>query len=150
VLIKESITVSNDKGIETISFANGVTWNRTQMVSNIAYVGGTTGNETITGSTGNDIIMAGGGNDTLVGLAGNDSFVFETGFGKDVVTDFIAGSGVADVIRIKDGLFANYTSVLAASSQVGSDTVLAYDISNTITLKNVTMSNLNQDDFVFG
>ncbi|MEJ2459994.1 MAG: hypothetical protein P8Y58_18440 [Novosphingobium sp.] len=29
-----------------------------------------------------------GGNDTLIGGGGADTFAFETGFGKDVITDF--------------------------------------------------------------
>jgi Ca2+-binding RTX toxin-like protein len=56
------------QGVDSIVFANGATWNRSQMATNVAYVAGTTANETITGTTGSDIIMAGFGNDTLVGL----------------------------------------------------------------------------------
>ncbi|MBL0375288.1 hypothetical protein JJB09_25055 [Rhizobium sp. KVB221] len=138
------------QGVDSITFANGTIWNRSQMVANVAYVAGTAANETITGTTGGDIIMAGFGNDTLVGLAGNDTFVFEAGFGQDVVNDFVAGAGIGDVIRIKDGQFADFSSVMAASTQVGADTVITYDANNTIRLKNVSMTNLHLDDFMLG
>lgn len=63
--------------------------------------------------------------------------------------DFVAGAATDDVIEFDDAVFADLSSVLAAASQVGFDTVITYDASSTLTLKNVTMSNLHQDDFRF-
>jgi Ca2+-binding RTX toxin-like protein len=94
--------------------------------------------------------MAGYGNDTLIGLAGNDTFTFKTGFGLDIVNDFAAGSGLGDVIKIEDGLFADYAAILAATTQVGSDATIAFDVNNRITLKNVAVSALHENDFAFG
>jgi hypothetical protein len=51
------------------------------------------------------------------------------------------------VIRIEDSLFADFAAVQAASAQVGSNVVITLDASNTITLQNVTLANLHQDDF---
>jgi hypothetical protein len=51
------------------------------------------------------------------------------------------------VIKIEDSLFADFAAVQAASAQVGSHVVITLDASNTITLQNVTLANLHQDDF---
>ena len=101
------------------------------------------------GSANDDILTGGRSTNVFTGGAGNDVFVFGSDFGKDTITDFVAGAGTDDVIEFDDAVFADLSSVLAAASQVGSDTVIAYDANNTITLKNVAMSNLHQDDFRF-
>ncbi len=101
------------------------------------------------GSANDDILTGGRSANVFTGGAGNDVFVFGSDFGKDTITDFVAGAGTDDVIEFDDAVFADLSSVLAAASQVGSDTVIAYDANNTITLKNVAMSNLHQDDFRF-
>ncbi len=103
------------------------------------------------GGLGNDTLNGGAGNDTLVGGAGNDVFRFGLGFGKDVISDFAAGAGVADVIEFAGfgASFDSFTEVMAAATQVGSNTVIAFDISNTITLNNVSRSLLVADDFRF-
>ncbi len=79
--------------------------------------------------------------------AGDDTFVFKAGFGQDTVADFTAGAASGDVIEIHDGLFADFAAVQAASQQIGSDVVITHDAANTITLQNVTLANLNQNDF---
>jgi hypothetical protein len=80
--------------------------------------------------------------------SGNDAFVFETGF-QDVINDFAAGSGIGDVIRFDDMIFADYAAVIAASVQVGNTTVITASLGNSVTLKNVNLANLNVDDFAF-
>ena len=60
-------------------------------------------NDTLNGGTGNDVLFGGAGNDTLTGGEGNDKFVFlaNSNSGKDVITDFQAGSDkvvFADVV----------------------------------------------------
>jgi Ca2+-binding RTX toxin-like protein len=110
---------------------------------------GGNGNDTLLGLGGNDTLIGGAGNDTLTGGTQSDSFIFASGFGKDTITDFVAGAGSVDVIEFDDAVFANLSSVLAAASQVGADTLISYDANNTITLKNVAMSNLHADDFRF-
>jgi len=85
------------------------------------------------------------GNDTLAGGAGNDTFVFHAGFGQDVITDFTIGS---DVIELDDGMFADFAAVQAAATGSGNNTIIALDASNTITLQNVALANLHQNDFL--
>jgi Ca2+-binding RTX toxin-like protein len=152
-------------GIDRVEFANGTTWNRTQIQS-AAWIRGTTsgetvngtgeddpidadaGNDTINGNGGNDTIIGGAGDDTLNGNAGNDTFVFNAGFGNDTINDFAAGAGAGDVAAFDDSLFADVNAILAASTQVGSDVKITLDASNSVLLKNVTLAALNQDDFL--
>ncbi len=53
------------------------------------------------------------------------------------------------MIEFQNGIFANFAAVQTASQQVGSDVLITVDASNTILLKNVTLANLHQDDFLF-
>lgn len=45
------------------------------------------GNDVLNGSIGNDKLIGGEGDDTLSGGAGNDTYVFEKGFGNDIIND---------------------------------------------------------------
>jgi Ca2+-binding RTX toxin-like protein len=130
------------------------------------------GNDVLYGLSGNDILDGGAGNDVLNGgsviaaadddvLSGGDGadvFVFTQdlsgaqpwGFGQDRVTDFWAGAGATDVIKITCGTaFDSFAEVMAATSQVNSDTVINLGSFGTITLANVTVASLAADDFLF-
>ncbi len=149
VLIKSTLDSYRERGIEKITFADGTSWNRTAMNANVDFVAGTDGNDIIAGTSGNDTILAGLGNDTITTGGGNDTISFRPGFGKDSVADFQVGSGSLDVIELANSLFTDFEDVLASAAQVGSDTLITYDAENTITLKNVAMTSLHQDDFRF-
>jgi Ca2+-binding RTX toxin-like protein len=49
---------------------------------------GTAGNDTLRGGPNADVLVGRLGNDTLTGRGGADQFVFATGDGLDVITDF--------------------------------------------------------------
>jgi Ca2+-binding RTX toxin-like protein len=110
---------------------------------------GGVGDDSLSGDDGNDILIGGAGNDSMAGGAGSDAFVFKPGFGLDTIADFTAGTGTDDVLEFDNTLFADFEAVLAAASQVGSDTVIAFDVANMVTLKNVTLANLHADDVRF-
>jgi Ca2+-binding RTX toxin-like protein len=153
-------------GLGQIKFSDGTIWDRTAIASN-AWIKGTTGNDswsggsgieaydggggndTINGGGGNDVLMGGAGNDTMTGGGGNDSFIFHAGFGQDTITDFAAGTGIGDVIQFDSAIFANYAAVLAAATASGSNTILTVDANTTITLQNVAIAALHQNDFTF-
>ncbi|MCO5070265.1 MAG: hypothetical protein M9944_03535 [Rhizobiaceae bacterium] len=155
----ETFTLDNqfdkEDGVEKIIFADdsvlgGNDWSLDGILSNLASIVGTAGNDTINGyASKNDVIIGKGDNDTLKGLAGSDTFVFGTGFGHDTILDFTAGAGTDDVLRFETAVFADFTAVMSVAAQSGADTVNTYDPNNTITLKSVTVSNLHQDDFIF-
>jgi Ca2+-binding RTX toxin-like protein len=128
------------------------------------------GDDILFGGNGDDRLIGGDGNDRLTGGKGNDTFVFAPGSGHDVVTDFspsshpviegLAGSlpqflqpffdfAKGDQIEFDGGVFHNFRDVLAASHQVGNDTVITMSANDSITLQGVTMHNLHASDFLF-
>jgi Ca2+-binding RTX toxin-like protein len=112
---------------------------------------GGAGTDALSGGVGDDALSGASGDDTLSGGAGNDSLVFASGFGKDIVSDFAAGTGVGDVIEFQ-GLgtaFDTFAEILAVSAQIGANTVITIDVANTITLQNVARTTLVADDFRF-
>lgn len=112
-------------------------------------VSGGAGNDALFGEDGNDLLFGNSGNDELVGGAGSDTFRFGRFDGQDLIRDFIAGNGPDhDVIALNNGP-ASFADVVAASRQVGADVVISYGSGDTITLQNVQLSALTQDDFVF-
>lgn len=76
---------------------------------------GTAFADTLSGTTTNNVLEGGAGADRLSGRAGADTFVFRPGSGSDLITDFTAGTGVADVIEWH-GQFTNFAGVQAAAS----------------------------------
>lgn len=64
------------------------------------------GNDYLSGGKGNDTLIGGKGTDTLIGGDGKDVFVYESGGGKDTITDYTAGQ---DKIRIKSGTISKTT-----------------------------------------
>jgi trimeric autotransporter adhesin len=105
---------------------------------------------TLNGGSGNDTLTGLGGNDTLTGGLNNDTFVFATGFGADIITDFTAGVGIADVMKLSLGTsFDTFAEVLAASTQVGANTLITFGAGDTVTLNGVLKTALVADDFLF-
>ena len=130
-------------GIEKIEFANGSSWDFAAISAN-AWIRGTFGNDAISGTAWNDTIFGDAGNDTLSGGAGDDTFIFRTGFGQDLITDFNTGH---DRLEFRDGLFADAGAALAAASTQGNDVIITVDASTTLLLQNVALANLHVDDF---
>lgn len=102
----------------------------------------------IQSGAGADIIVGGAGADELWGGDGSDTFSFAIGFGEDAIGDFVPGQGTEDVIEFTDGLFADFAAVLAAATQDGSDVLISVTAQDTLTLRNVQLSALHQDDFL--
>jgi len=100
------------------------------------------------GDGGDDTLIGGRGSDFLKGNNGDDIFVFGPGFGHDTIDDFVGGLGLSDVIRIDKDVFKNFAQVTAASSDDGTNVVIVKG-SNTLTLLNVNLTDLNADDFSF-
>ncbi|MGO4838410.1 calcium-binding protein, partial [Rhizobiaceae sp. 2RAB30] len=133
------------------ALANKITGNGAANV-----ISGLAGNDRLDGGAGADrlnggsvhVVLTGGtGNDTIAGASGNDTFIFAAGFGLDAITDFVAGTGVGDVIQLVGDIFSDFADILDSATQVGANTVITADAGNILTLRNVTVGSLAQDDF---
>lgn len=135
--------------IEEVEFADTTVWNYAAIYQ-APWFRGTAGADTLTGTSGDDTIYCDAGDDTLSAGAGDDTFVFKAGFGNDTVNGFAVGALTDDVLEF-DGVsgVTDFASVLALCTQVGSDTVIDVDASNSINLSNVSLASLREDDFRF-
>jgi len=93
---------------------------------------GGAGSDVIAGGNGRDVIEGGAGDDVLSGGRGSDVFVFESGFGKDVVLDFQKG---VDVLEIQ----ANINGLPIGSAADLSGYITGNAVSSTITLNGDTI-----------
>jgi RTX calcium-binding nonapeptide repeat (4 copies) len=146
-----AVTVTNVAG-STISGGNGgqtlVGTGEEDLISGgngKDNLSGGAGNDMLSGGNGKDILNGGSGNDILSGGNGRDTFVFAANFGKDVITDFDK-----DVVQFDHAVFANFAAVQSHMVNDGfGNTVITLDPTNTITLQDVTVSQLHASDFVF-
>ena len=103
---------------------------------------GTTGNNTLTNLPGTT-------SDLFTGNGGIDKFVFHgAAFGNDTITDFTTGSS-HDVIQFDHTVLASFAAVKAHAVQVGANTVITIDNSDSVTLLGVSLSHLKAADFHF-
>ena len=117
------------------------------------YLFGGYGDDTLAGGADDDELEGGIGNDILAGNAGADWFYFDHyGAGEsDVITDFEVGMDGIDLSYTNIGGWSDLTSNSDGDFmfQLGDDVVIHTTDSDTITLQNVQMSNLSQNDFWF-
>jgi VCBS repeat-containing protein len=111
-------------------------------------IDGGAGNDIIDGGAGNDMIFAGAGNDIIVGGAGNDTFTFTNGTGNDTIIGFEAG-GPDDILDITAFGFADFSAILAATTNVNGNAVIALDADDSLTLVGVNPTDLHSNDFYF-
>lgn len=103
----------------------------------------------IAGSGGNDTLNGGAGDDWLTGRGGNDLFVFQPGTGHDVVTDFNAGPGPGDQVRLEGYGITGFAMVQAAMTAVGEGTVLTLPNGDSVLFQGVPPDRFAMDDFGF-
>jgi hypothetical protein len=96
-----------------------------------------------------DTLTGGAHDDVLTGGPGNDLFVFNDGSGADTVQDFQSGPLSDDVLDVSAFGFGDLAGLLAATSQQGSNAVIALDSDDQVTLIGVHKSGLHADDFQF-
>ena len=108
---------------------------------------GGSGADTLDGGEGSDRLYGGTGDDRLTGGAGADTFLFDTGNGDDIVTDFANGEDLIDLREFTE--ITSFADLTITSD--GDDVVI--DLSGhgggTVRLENVSESDLVADDFVF-
>ncbi len=111
-------------------------------------VGGA-GNDNLGGGSGDDRLVGGAGNDALTGNGGDDLFEFDAGFGSDTIADFKAGATTDDRILLRDSGVATFAALVALAEDVSGDTVISFAGGDTLTLSNVSVAELDEDDFIF-
>ncbi|HYD60843.1 MAG TPA: calcium-binding protein [Noviherbaspirillum sp.] len=135
--------------IETISFADGTTWDVATVMSKLTYTGtvgaddmagisdfgnrisGLAGNDTITGGDKDDVLDGGSGNDILNGGYGNDTYVFNLGDGADTISDY---ESVASNDKLQFG--AGITADAIQVSRAGNNLVLNIGGTDLVTVQN--------------
>lgn len=115
---------------------------------------GQRGNDKLKGQGGDDRLVGGGGNDRLSGDAGSDTlkggfgrdqFVFQKGFGEDVVLDFKAG---VDLLNFRGHRAVSEFGDLEFSQSDG-DLVVSDGIGGLLTLRGVGINDIGESDFIF-
>ena len=105
---------------------------------------GDLGNDTLDGGAGDDVLWGQAGNDLMMGRGGADTFVFQAGFGSDLITDWENG---IDRIRINGGATYNDISDLTIRN-AGGHAAISFG-GTTITLLGVSVAQIDASDFNF-
>lgn len=163
----ETITVwdqlkANGEGLEQITFADGVVWNREDILNRTRLEGtngddtgwslpffpqnpheidgssvrdniyGLAGNDKLDAGAGDDWLYGGTGNDTLWGDSGNDTYVYASGDGNDEIWDTSATNAETDTLKLI-GMNADEVTL----SKAGNDLIVTITATGeTITVKN--------------
>ncbi|MDY0035159.1 MAG: calcium-binding protein [Zoogloea oleivorans] len=136
-------TILATGGNDTLDFS-------TYQVNNFI-IDGSAGNDVITGTAGADHILGGTGNDVLSGGAGDDTFLLLTGSDANGSDRFYGGTGINaivggwsfDTLRVMDRL-ANLVDIQVldgGDSNLGYNTVMATDASDTLDFSGMTVNN---------
>src|SRR5262249_50061360 len=73
--------------VESFRFADGTTWTWQDVQRD--FLGGTPGDDVLNGFSNADFLDGGAGNDQLIGHGGGDTFVFDAGYGADMINAYI-------------------------------------------------------------
>ncbi|SMH28420.1 beta strand repeat-containing protein [Azospirillum agricola] len=104
-----------------------------------ALIGGS-GNDSLEGWSGNDTLSGGLGDDLLTGGEGADLFVFATGDGQDLITDFDA------LLGDRIGVAGDWTYTV--TSDINGDARIVFGTSDALTLAGVQASAVSASWFV--
>jgi hypothetical protein len=80
-----------------------------------------------------------------INAASNDLFLYSGHFGQETINNFAA----SDIIKFAANDFGSLGSVLGSTKQVGADSVITLDATDTITLVGVAKSSLTAVNFSF-
>jgi Ca2+-binding RTX toxin-like protein len=149
-LVKASVSFTLGSYFENLTLNGTASINATgNTLTNRLH--GNSGKNSIDGLAGSDLIWGHAGADRLTGGSGADQFVFNTGDGKDRITDFAATGSIHDTLDLA-GL-ASITSYADLTKnhmrQVGSDVLINGLNGDSILLKNLKLAALDKGDFLF-
>ncbi|MEL7252639.1 MAG: M10 family metallopeptidase C-terminal domain-containing protein [Pseudomonadota bacterium] len=105
--------------------------------------------ELLVGMGGADTINGGAGDDVLVGGGKSDTFVFNDGFGNDVIADFNAQDDNEKIDLSDVGEISDFNDLVNNHLSTVNGVVTITDGANTIALNGVDINDLGVDDFIF-
>ncbi|WP_081062565.1 calcium-binding protein [Burkholderia cepacia] len=109
-----SMGYESHSGVQSIQFADGVTWSREQILQ--ASVTGGAGADTVYGLDGQpDYIDGKGGGDLEYGRGGNDTFVYNVGYGLLEISETASTSADVNVLEFGEGIDPSSISVRQAA-----------------------------------
>jgi Ca2+-binding RTX toxin-like protein len=90
--------------IESLAFADGTVWNANDI--QIILLEGTAGADYLQGFYTADTLDGGAGDDTLAGGDGSDTYIFDVGYGHDVISDSLSSifAGESDRVLFGPGI----------------------------------------------
>ena len=127
-----TLTVTNSTKSPVTASSKIKTINASTRTTAVKITGNTLANS-IVGGKGADTLTGGKGNDTLKGGSGSDVFIYKSGDGNDVITDYTA----SDKISITGGTYTRLTVGNDVKIKVGSGSILLKNSKN----KSVTINN---------
>ena len=155
-IVRSAGTVVSEKlgeGIDTVR--SSVSFTLPANVENLILTGdaaisatGHAGANIITGNSSDNLIRGAGGNDVLTGGGGHDTFVIAPDDGSDILTDFEAGPGRGDTVKLDGFWFASASDIVSAMSQHGADVYLQLDDQgDTLVFRGHTVADFSANDF---
>jgi Ca2+-binding RTX toxin-like protein len=99
------------------------------------------------GNSGNDRLIGGAGADTLYGGGGSDAFVFQDGYGSDLVADFETGLDKVDLAGVAS--VHSFSQLIQAATQLGPDVRFSFSPTDSLMLGNVQLVTLTANNFTF-
>ncbi len=85
-------------GIEQVAFADGTTWDRSE-IQTAAWYRGTAAGENLYGTSADEVFDGKGGNDYLSGGDGGDTYFYAVGYGNDTISEG-ASDGTTDIAKL--------------------------------------------------
>lgn len=150
VYAADDVIIENaGEGIDTVR-STGLHYNLAANVENLSLEGNARfglGNDLdnfISAGAGSQTINGGKGNDLLTGGADADIFVVVKGNGSDTVNDFQAG---VDRIQISQYGMTSFDQVKSHMTQKGADVVIKLSDTESLTLRDHTVSDFSAKDF---
>jgi len=102
--------------------------------------------ENVIGTDFNDVIAGNAEINVLTGGEGEDFFVFDTGNGDDVVTDFEDGLDLLDVSG--RGVNFDLSATINGAQQIENDTLIDLGAGDSVLLQNFLLADLDANDFL--
>ena len=132
---------SADVGVTGVALGNATTaWNFTSDKES--------GVTIVDRSASADMINLLGSNATVT-LGAADTVALHAGMGNDVITGFATSGTKQDVLQFDSNVFSDWSHLLGATTQQGSDLLITIDSSDSVLLKNVSLASFAQSSARF-